>query len=321
MRNFLLFVLLLVLTTVSYSQDLIVKAGAKGLFLEHKVGAKESIYSIGRQFHVHPKFLAAYNKLDISQGLNLGQLVNIPLSDTNLNRNSSDGQPVFYQSTLKQTTGSISALSKTPSSNIRKWNNLTDDNIPPATKIIIGYIMPGESSVATEVQKEGQPVSSSSSTDKKPAITAVQEKKEEVKGDTGLKTAVVKEDVKPKEEAGNQALQTTTIPDEGEGFFKTNFAQQLKVFPLSKDETVTGGIFKTTSGWNDAKFYALIDGIEPGTIIRVINPENNKVVFAKVLGQMSGIRQNEGYNLRISSAAAAALQLSETDKFIVKVNY
>jgi hypothetical protein len=39
------------------------------------------------------------------------------------------------------------------------------------------------------------------------------------------------------------------------------------------------------------------------------------------LGEMSGIKQNEGLNLRLSSAAASALQVTETDKFIVKVNY
>ena len=59
----------------------------------------------------------------------------------------------------------------------------------------------------------------------------------------------------------------------------------------------------------------------PGTIVRVINPSNNKTVYAKVLGEMSGIRQNEGLNIRISNAAAAALEVTEQDKFIVKVNY
>jgi hypothetical protein len=53
----------------------------------------------------------------------------------------------------------------------------------------------------------------------------------------------------------------------------------------------------------------------------VINPVNNKAVYAKVLGEMSGIRQNAGLDVRISNAAAAALEITELDKFIVKVNY
>jgi hypothetical protein len=83
----------------------------------------------------------------------------------------------------------------------------------------------------------------------------------------------------------------------------------------------TAGIFKTASGWQDAKYYALMDRVEPGTIVRITNPTNNKAVYAKVLGEMSGIRQNAGYNIRMSNAAASALQISDTEKFIVRVNY
>ena len=36
---------------------------------------------------------------------------------------------------------------------------------------------------------------------------------------------------------------------------------------------------------------------------------------------MSGIRQNQGLDIRISNAGAAALEITEQDKFIVKVNY
>jgi len=55
--------------------------------------------------------------------------------------------------------------------------------------------------------------------------------------------------------------------------------------------------------------------------LKIINPTNNNIVYAKVLGEMSGIRQNEGLNIRISNAAAASLGINEQDKFIVKVSY
>jgi hypothetical protein len=61
--------------------------------------------------------------------------------------------------------------------------------------------------------------------------------------------------------------------------------------------------------------------VAPGTIIKVTNPTNNKLVYAKVLGEMKGIRQNQGFELRISNAAASALEIAEQDKFSVKVNY
>jgi hypothetical protein len=139
----------------------------------------------------------------------------------------------------------------------------------------------------------------------------VEEKKPEVKKPEPVAKqpdpVVIKEEVK-------------TEPSE-QGYFKTHFEQQVKQSPVSKDATVTSGIFKTTNGWQDAKYYLLIDAVQPGTIIKVVNPTNNKIIYAKVLGEMSGIRQNEGLNIRISNAAASVLQITEQDKFIVKVNY
>ena len=44
--------------------DIFVKSGDKGLFIEHKVAAKENFFSIGRLYTVHPKFIASYNKLE-----------------------------------------------------------------------------------------------------------------------------------------------------------------------------------------------------------------------------------------------------------------
>jgi hypothetical protein len=36
---------------------------------------------------------------------------------------------------------------------------------------------------------------------------------------------------------------------------------------------------------------------------------------------MSGIRQNQGYEIRISNAAASVLDITDTEKFVLKINY
>jgi hypothetical protein len=61
--------------------------------------------------------------------------------------------------------------------------------------------------------------------------------------------------------------------------------------------------------------------VDPGTIIKITNPSNNKIIYAKVLGGMSGIRQNQGYDLRISNAASSVLDINDTEKFVLKINY
>jgi len=115
--------------------------------------------------------------------------------------------------------------------------------------------------------------------------------------------------------------QQAVTNNDGTGYFKNNFFQQVKTAPLTKDQTVTSSIFKTQSGWQDGKYYLLINGVEPGTIVKITNPSNSKTVYAKVLYSMEKIRENQGVDIRISDAAASSLAVSETDKFILKVNY
>ena len=125
----------------------------------------------------------------------------------------------------------------------------------------------------------------------------------------------------PKKNEPVVVKQTESVNHDGAGYFKSNFYQQVKKSPLSKEQTVTSSIFKTNTGWQDEKYYLLINGVEPGTIVKLTNPSNSKLVFAKVLYSMDRIRENQGVDIRISDAAAASLAVNETDKFILKVNY
>jgi len=323
-KPFLLTFIFFSLFLFSFSQnELLVKTSTKGLYIEHKVAPKENFYSIGRAFNVHPKHLAAFNALDMSKGLSLGQVVNVPLSDTNFNQRAVQGIPVYYKSASKQTAGSVSAISKTPAENVRKWNKLADDNIAAGSAVIIGYLLaPGEEAavpVETTVNKTDSGKQTTSVTEVKKEAAKEQPKQDEPKTVVTTKTEPPKEE--PKAIIKDVTPKNPEAAHAGDGYFKPYFAEQAKAYPLTKDETVTSGIFKTTSGWNDGKYYALIDGVEPGTIIKVVNPANSKAIYAKVLGQMNGIHQNQGLNLRISNAAATVLEISETDKFIVKVNY
>lgn len=323
MKKFFFPFLALLLTAhfaMAQKPDLMVKSSEKGLYLEHKVAAKESFFAIGRLYNVHPKALASYNKLDMNKGLAIGQSIRIPLTDTNFTQKGNTGTPVYYR------TGENEGLMKVSNThnnvllqNLRDWNRLTADNIPKGSKLVIGFLlskeMPavtlkGKTAPVTEPEKE-KPVVVTAPVEKIVKQEPVAEiKKEEPRPEPKKEEPVI---AKPEEKV---------IPASSEnGYFKYHFEQQLKTTPVSKETTVTSGIFKTTSGWLDAKYYLLIDAVQPGTIVKITNPANNKIIYAKVLGVMAGIRQNEGFDIRISSAAASALQVTEQDKFIVKVSY
>lgn len=316
-------------------KELFVKKGDGGLYLEHKVAPKESFFALGRLYNVSPKYLAAYNKLDINKGLQIDQKLRIPLTDTNFTQQGNTGTPVYYKVGEKEGLMSVSNKnSNVKLAALRSWNGLSSDELKKDSKLIIGFLQSREMPAVTitpktpteepVVKKEEKPVV----TDEKPAvIPAVNSETEDLTKKDVKKIAEdelkgeEKDEKKEKKNPPAVVKETKKPTIEGQGFFQSHFEQQVKTNPVSKNETVTSGIFKTTSGWQDAKYYLLIDKVAPGTIVKVINPTNNKIVYAKVLGEMSGIRQNEGLNVRISNAAASALEIAEQDKFIVKVNY
>lgn len=300
---------------VAQTTELLVKSSDKGLYLDHKVTPKENFYSVARLYNAHPKEIAAFNGLDMSKGLSLGQTIRIPLTSANFSQSVNEGIPVYYKVGEKEGLMKVSnANNKVSLESLRRWNNLSGDDVNFGSLLIVGFLT--KPMTATEPVTKNEPAVNNTPVKNEPA----EQKKEE----KPVKTEPVVE--KQKQEDTPPPPPPTTAPPKVEmrsaaGYFETSFRQQVKTKPLSKTETVTAGIFKTSSGWDDLKYYLLMDGVEPGTIVRIVNPDNKKTVFAKVLGEMSSLRQQGGPDIRISNAAAAALIVKEQDKFIVKVSY
>jgi hypothetical protein len=323
MKKTLLAVFLLLSAYLSFAQaPLQVHSNNKGLYVVHTVAPKENFYSIGRLYSISPKEIVAFNGVDMANGLAIGQKLMIPLLASNFSQSNQNGLPVVYVVGDGEGLMKVSQKNNNVSlSNLRQWNKLSTDAVSKGQSVVVGFVnATGQPAVAiakTEAPKQQQTVSVKSEP-QQVAQTQVVDKKPEPVVDKKPEQVVQAKisETKSSSAAGNQQVAVG-----GAGYFKTHYDQQSKKYGSSKDLTVTSGIFKTASGWQDSKYYALMDNVEPGTIVRIINPDNNKAVFAKVLGEMSGIRQNQGLEVRISNAAASALSVTETDKFIVKVNY
>jgi LysM repeat protein len=323
MKKWLLAASILMCSYAGMSQELQVQRNTKGLYLNHTVSAKENFYSVGRMYGISPKDMAAFNNLDMNNGLVVGQTVMIPLNATNFSQSAPKGVPVYYTVGVKEGLYRVSLNNnKVLLANLRKWNKLANDNISTGQKLVIGYlnateVPAGAVAAKTEPVKE-EPRQTVAVVEKKPE--PVIEKKPEA-AERKPEPIVETRAAETKSVSPTPASATRQVASGGAGYFKNQFDAQSRKAAANKEQTATSGIFKTASGWTDAKYYALIDNVEPGTIIRVTNPSNNKAVYAKVLGEMSGIRQNAGLELRLSNAAASALDVTETDKFIVRVNY
>ena len=319
MKKILFAAILIFASYISQAQSgLQIKSNSKGLFLDHTVAAKENFYSIGRLYNLSPKDIAAFNGIDMAAGLSIGQSLKIPLLAGNFSQTATIGTPVYYTVGEGEGLYRVSVNSgKVQMDNIRKWNNIKGDAVAPGQRLIVGYL------VSPEMAKNGvatreEPVAAAP-VKNEPAPQKTEPPRTETVRTEPAKTEPQRTEPAPRQTSNNTSNRTAVAS--GAGYFKGQFEQQNRNNSAGRDVTVTSGIFKTSSGWQDAKYYCLIDKVEPGTIVQVVNPSNNKAIYAKVLGEMSGIRQNAGLELRISNAAASALEVSDVEKFIVRVAY
>lgn len=259
--------------------------GAKGFYLEHKVAAKQSFFSLSRMYNVHPRFLADYNKLDYKKGLQIDQGIRIPLTDTNYERTQANGVPVYLKAVSDDVLTDMAQSAGIRPADMQCWNAYTGNEIKKGSSWIVGFLK-------TQELKDQQV--NITCTQKSPTPQTVQTV---------------------------QTVQAVPSNLPASSTFQSDYLEQIKKTPVSQQLNVMASVFKTSSGWQDGKYYLLIDNLIPGTIIKLINPANQKEVYAKVLGEMSRIKQNEGLDIRISNAAAAMLEVPENSKFNLQIHY
>lgn len=329
---------------LSAQEQLAVQGTAPDLHLLHTVAPKENWYSVGRLFNISPKEIAPYNGLTIDKPLSIGQQLKVPLTGSNFSQNGGKAEdevfvPVYHTVQDKEWMFRISTnYNKVPLENLERWNNITRDQTKAGMKLIVGYlkVKQGQSPLAVgtgviktvpttappapaekaalpktepvasqQTNTDNTPPAVEKTTATKPEPVARQEPKTESAPPAEDKKLVVN---KP------EPTQTNTGTVATGGYFKTMYEQS------GKAKSGAAGVFKSVSGWQDGKYYALMSNVAVGTIIKVSNPSNNKAVYAKVLSQLPDMKESAGLTIRISDAAAAVLGTSD-GKFPVEISY
>ena len=330
---------------LSAQEQLAVQGTAPDLHVLHTVAPKENWYSVGRLFNISPKEIAPYNGLTIDKPLSIGQQLKVPLTGSNFSQNGGKAEdevfiPVYHTVQDKEWMFRISTnYNKVPLENLEKWNNITRDQTKAGMKLIVGYLkvkqgqsplavngtgaiktipatappapaekaaLPKTEPVASQQTKtDNTPPPVEKTTAAKPEPVAKQETKTENPLPAEEKKLVVN---KPEPTPPNTGTVATG------GYFKAMYEQS------GKAKSGAAGVFKSVSGWQDGKYYALISNVAVGTIIKVSNPATNKAVFVKVLSQLPDMKESAGLTIRISDAAAAALGTSD-GIFPVEISY
>jgi len=322
MQKVRLLPLFILICAQTYAQKLMVHGASPNLYLEHKVAAKETWYSIGRLYNLIPKDIAAFNKSSLNKSLAIGQGLRIPLNDFNFSQDGNKANdevflPVYHPVADKEWMYRISTNhNKVPVANLEKWNSITNNDLKPGMQVVVGFLK----------VKKGQSPLASKGTSKipmavKPTVTA-DTKSDVVRKDPIPEVKSLPQDVDKSESNNKQETKpiTTSIPTSNNpSSYKGGYFRQMYK-DAGNTSTGNAGVFRSTSGWNDGKYYALMNNVPIGTIVKVTFPSTNKTVYAKVLGQLPEMRESNGLSLRISDAAASELGVA-INKFYVDVKY
>ncbi len=115
-----------------------------------------------------------------------------------------------------------------------------------------------------------------------------------------------------KTETPAHPVKANTTTASGVGFFESSFQSQAKEGRVQKLENPVFGTFKSTSGWQDGKYYVLMNEVIPGTIVKIESKPNRISIYAKVLGNVPPGKESEGMALRMSNATFTALGLDRS---------
>ena len=312
------------LTAVNFSQNG-VKTPAETLVpVYHIIQEKEWMYRISVNHNKVPiPFLEKWNNINKDQvkaGMHL--VVGFLKVKTALSALATSGgaAPVAV-TTAPPATGAAGNTTTTPASSAA--TNTPASGLKPVTAAVSG----AKTTSTAPASKVPPPTP-------KPAITATVAPPQSVVKETPAAVketpAAAKETPAPVKEDVAEAPKTVThtpLPTTAAasapstpalhfngGYFKNEFTDG------GKSTSGPAGIFKSTSGWQDGKYYALMNNVPVGTIVRVGAAATGKSIYAKVLGQLPDMKESGGLTVRISNAAASELGAGE-GKFAVEVRY
>jgi hypothetical protein len=164
---------------------------------------------------------------------------------------------------------------------------------------------------ASEVAETNRPASGNTPASSSAGSTApvVQSKEVVVQGKADSPAV---EKTRPAE--SNVAVANNPTVDFKGGYFRRQYSKK------GQDLSGNAGIFRSTSGWNDGKYYALMNDVPVGTIVKISFSSTNKSIYAKVLGALPEMKESVGLIIRLSDAAATELGAT-LSKFYVDISY
>lgn len=277
------------LPCLAFSQSkLMVLGKCPDCYVQYKAKTGETIEQIASLAAISKEKLLTFNGVKTLDNNRLPAFWRIPVTADNLQK-TSGGQPVYHVVEKGDNLYRINLLYFQPGIlQLQEWNGLRNNALKDGELLLVGYL----GGKREEAGTSGTDVISVAAPTVQVSPAAV-----EVKASTP---------------------QTTLVATPEEGFFAAAFNNSGGEKALQEKSGLCA-IFKSITGWNDKRYYVLMNDVAPGTIVR-ISAGADKFVCANVLGPLPDIKPNKGVLIRLSNAAAQQLGISE-QLFSVSVNY
>ncbi len=282
------------------------RANAQGTkYTTHTITKGETLSQLAHKYHTTVGDIMRLNNMNSKSQLKIGEKIKIPSSSSTAqktteaktssktNTTTPDTAIAIHYVWNDETLYSISKKFGVTVEQLKEWNNLPDENIHFGQQLA--------------VRPEGV------------KLLAIETNNKTTAASTTINTPVVTPGIN--QDSSNNILSEkdssnkNASGDSSNSYFEKEFSSSDKNL---KSVVGYATIFKSTNGWQDKKYYILMNGVQPGTIVKVSTPNGNSI-YAKVLWALDTTLSHQ-LNFSINDAAASALAENE-QTFSLRVEY
>lgn len=257
-------------------------------YLIHKVKNGETLFLLSKKYAVPPALLADVNDVNYQDGLPAGSKFRIPVDNYNYIRIESvvKSKPIYYHTGEEDDLRSISRLFNIPQSALQRWNKMDNPDLEQDQVLQVGWI------VFDQTQIPFVPPATAPLT----ATVTVPQK---------TMPAVKKVPQPPVTKESAPVLNHTDSTREITAFEELYYQQAGGVNVTEESGAAVFYPLKTKAG--PGVYYAFHNTALRGSVLKIMNPANGKIIYAKVIGTLPNLKEYHNAIVGLSSNAARVM--------------
>lgn len=271
-------------------------------YLLHRIRNGETLALLAKRYTVPLALLADRNDVTYQDGLKPGRQFQIPIDKYNYVRIESmvDSRPLYYRPEPEDNLHSISRMFNVSQSTIQRWNRMDDADVNSREPLLVGWISYDKTQQPFPATAP-PPKPDTPTPAKQPIAKAVKplQPTRPLKDSLAAATAKAADKEDDSDDADNSLAQQ--FREENQGMSPAEESGAAVFYPL---KSAPAGIY-----------YAFHNSARKGSVLKVLNPASNKMIYAKVIGPIPNLKEYHNAVIALSSNAMQALGAREKRMF------